>query len=55
VHEIGAVKKREDEGPEDVDVTETRFLLGQVGRKAMIGLRNDGCLSRIGPLNDWEQ
>ena len=30
-----------DEGPEDVDATETRFLLGQVGRKAIIGLRND--------------
>jgi hypothetical protein len=55
VHETGAGKKREDDGPEDVDVTETRFLLGQVGRKAMIGLRNDGCLSRIGSLNDWEQ
>ena len=55
MHETGAGKKREDEGPEDVDVTETRFLLGQVGRKAMIGLRNDGCLSRIVSLNDWEQ
>jgi hypothetical protein len=42
VHETGAGKKREDEGPEDVDATETRFFLGQVGREAMIGLRNDG-------------
>ena len=44
MHETGAGKKREDEGPEDVDVTETRFLLKQVGRRrmAMIGLRIDG-------------
>ena len=42
MHETGAGKKRDDEGPEDVDATEIRFLLEQVGRKAMIGLRNDG-------------
>ena len=41
MHEAGAGKRREDEGPEDVDATETRFLLGQIGRKAIIGLRSD--------------
>ena len=55
MHETGAGKRRDDEAPEDVDATKTRFLLGNVGRKAIIGLRNDEGLSRIGSLNDWEQ